>query len=304
MANQILEWYGYAPANSSLVARNAASQKLCPFVPGPCTKKGGACSVAVGPSEVPVCPKRLYFSNFHMLRRVAERAFGELDIRRDQDDHQPALVPGSRAASAALKHRQIQVGVFGQGWDGEVKLPPASPGGARYSVDFTLIAIDGHGGLVGIAPVEVQTIDTTGSYRGSLSALEEDRSNVPSKFGMNWENVNKRIIPQLISKGLLLQGERLCSTGLYFVTPEAVYDKIMLRLGGPDRFRELPPQPGSITFIRYAYRSQERRESAALELTELPDLTISTSDMSLAFISPQNLPPAGAYEDAVSARLR
>ncbi len=41
-----------------------------------------------------------------------------------------------------------------------------------------------------------------------------------SKAGVNWENVSKRILPQLIYKGYVLRRERLCSKGLFFVCPK------------------------------------------------------------------------------------
>lgn len=68
--------------------------------------------------------------------------------------------------------------------------------------------------------IEVQTIDTTGNYRLSRLALfEPERRIVKSTVGLNWENVNKRIIPQIVYKGQVLQRERLNKTGLWFVTP-------------------------------------------------------------------------------------
>src|SRR5699024_8980057 len=124
----------------------------------------------------------------------------------------------------------------------------AKPGSrTRYSVDFTLVVVDATGALVAFVPIEVQSIDTTGSYQASLAALRHGRKTVTSTVGLNWENVNKRTLPQLITKGQILQGEPLCTKGPFFVTPEPVYDKIMDRLGGPSHFRHVPLQSGSIT---------------------------------------------------------
>ena len=49
-----------------------------------------------------------------------------------------------------------------------------------------------------------------------------DRSPEYSNAGMNWENVNKRILPQLIYKGHVLRREELCRKGLFFVCPKHV----------------------------------------------------------------------------------
>ncbi|MBN7457562.1 hypothetical protein, partial [Mycobacteroides abscessus] len=150
-------------------------------------------------------------------------------------------------------------------------------------------------------PVEVQSIDTTGSYQASLAGMRNGRQVVRSTVGLNWENVNKRIIPQLITKGQMLQGEPLCTRGLFFVTPEPVYNKAMDRLGGVAHFRQIPQQAGSITFISYRYGAAPPGQP--ISLTALPWVTISTTDMSMAFISPQYLPPAGSYGQLIKEKL-
>ena len=82
----------------------------------------------------------------------------------------------------------------------------------------------------------------------------ENREIVADTVGLNWENVSKRIIPQLIYKGQVLQREDLCKTGLFFVCPKAVYDRVLNRLGGKDRIPRFPTQPASIHFLAYDYQ--------------------------------------------------
>lgn len=303
MAGTIAEWYGYAAEDTSDVAAESAAQKRCPFVPGPCTKTGGVCSVRPAGEVVTVCPKRLYGDGFRFLREIADDAFAAFNLDRGVDGL-PTLVHGDAAVGTASASGIGQVGVFGQNWAGEVKLPAAVPGGARYSVDFTLVVAGAAGDLLAFVPVEVQSIDTTGSYGKSRDALVGGRRILSSSFGMNWENVNKRILPQLIIKGLMLQSERLCTTGLYFVTPEPVHGRIMSRLGGADRLRQIPKQPGSITFIRLQQDMANWAPGTPVELRSSDPITISTSDMSLAFISPENLPGSGAYEGALRAKMQ
>lgn len=306
VAGNIYEWYGYRASDTSAVAADAALQQHCPFLHGPCVKKGGVCSVtptASGESVV-VCPCRLYFDGHRLLRQIADNAFGQFTLDRGADGL-PTLQPGSHARAAAAISGNHQVGVFGQGlWGGEIKLPPAMPGAGGYSVDFTVVVVAPDGDLVGFVAVEVQSIDTTNSYRTSLTALlQNNRQIVQSGFGMNWENVNKRILPQLIVKGLMLQAEGLCTSGMYFVTPEPVYQRVMLRLGGPDRLRRLPKQPGSITFIRYEYDFANAVDGSPVDMNQLEPVTISTSDLSLAFITPEHLPRSGAYETLIMQKL-
>lgn len=61
-----------------------------------------------------------------------------------------------------------------------------------------------NGELAEFTALEVQTTDTTGNYRGAREALLNDRSLKDETVGLNWENVSKRIILQLIYKGQML----------------------------------------------------------------------------------------------------
>lgn len=303
MPGYIAEWYGYAATDTSENARRAADEHLCPFVPVACTKSGGVCSVRPASDVITVCPKRLYGDGHRFLQAIAAETFAQFEPLIDEATQQPVLLPGDQVKAVAVADGRARVGVFGHGWANEIQLPPAMEGGARYSVDFTLVCVSDHGQLLGFVPIEVQTIDTTGSYRPSIEGLEAGRQQVPSTFGMNWENVNKRILPQLIVKGLMLQGERLCHNGIYFVTPEPVYDRIMRRLGGTRRLRQIPRQPGSITFVRYQQDKDAAEPGSPVPMAVSQAVTVSTSDMSLAFITPENLPPAGSYEERILKKL-
>ena len=68
-------------------------------------------------------------------------------------------------------------------------------------MDWVLARLNGKGELVDFTAAEVQTIDTTGKYSDAQAALRKDRSIVNDTVGLNWENVSKRIIPQIIYKG-------------------------------------------------------------------------------------------------------
>lgn len=299
----VFDWYGYRFDDPTPAAEQAALAHACPSVPGPCTKATnlGGCAVESGQQRVVICPKRLYFNGHEFLRRIAEMAFKGFDLDLGADGL-PSLVKGSLAKNRATSNDRAQVGVFGHEWDGEIKLPPAKPGSrTRYSVDFTLVVVDRSGELVAFVPVEVQSIDTTGRYQESLAGLRDGRRKVKSSVGLNWENVNKRIIAQLIKKGQMLQGEPLCTRGIFFVTPEAVYDKAMERLGGAEHFRKIPMQSGSITFIGYRYLTPVLGQP--MKMAPLDPVTISTADMSMAFISPQYLPPAGSYGKLIEKKL-
>lgn len=307
MAGTLFERFGFPIEDSTVDFDALASSAGCPFVGTVCKKKskGGVCSIRPSEGAVPViiCPNRMYEREYRFLKLIAQDAFQSYGMDSlDLDEAElPVLHRGDDVVKAAKNSGRNSVGVFGGTMGSEIKLPPALEGGGSYSVDFVVVLVSPEAELLGFVPVEVQTIDTTGSYKASVDAHVMDRANISSKFGLNWENVSKRIIPQLITKGLMLQGESLCTHGLYFVTPAAVFSKIALRLGGIQLQRQIPNQPGSITFMQYRHGARAAGDTYELDLAG--KLTISTSDMSLAFISPKNLPPAGAYREKIALRL-
>ena len=84
--------------------------------------------------------------------------------------------------------------------------------------------------LIDYAGLEIQTMDITGNYRENWRSYKElpkyNNSNiVESEHGINWANVHKRLIPQLIRKGSVFKKSSVCKKGLHFVLPEVVYQK-------------------------------------------------------------------------------
>ena len=68
--------------------------------------------------------------------------------------------------------------------------------------------IDASGKLLSFVAIEVQSIDTTGNYQAErLAYLEKGSFGGKSTAGLNWENVNKRILPQIIYKGHALRAK-------------------------------------------------------------------------------------------------
>ena len=117
---------------------------------------------------------------------------------------------------------------------------------------------------------------------------------------MNWENVNKRILPQIIYKGHVLRREKKCTKGLYFVCPKQVYDRIRDRLGG--NLHTYHPSTGTITFRSYeigpAVPTGQQRD-----MTLSGQFTTTVDQVALAFTSPMNLPDQNVYEAAITAAL-
>jgi len=299
MASRIIEFFGYAPEDRSPVAVEARAKRQCPFLGKQCEKTlhggeiSGACTLqAMNGGPVICCPIRLYANKYEILRDVATTAFG------------PAipLLP----ASAITENTGACVAVFGKGWGKELRLPSRGKksGGksGAYFVDWVLAHVGAHGELISFVAVEVQSIDTTGNYRRERDTyLKEESFQGKSTAGFNWENVNKRILPQIIYKGHVLRQEPLCQKGLFFICPTPVYAKISERLGGG--LRPYSMQPGSLTIMWYdvgppVAAGQQR------DLAKGGQFTTTIDQVALAFTAPSNLPPAQVYENAIRASLQ
>lgn len=293
MASKIIELFGYAPKDKSQTAIDARRNRLCPFLNQKCNKTlhdgeiSGACTLqSMSGVNVICCPIRLYANNYGILRDVAHIAFGT-DIE---------LFPAD-----VVKDRNGEcIAVFGKGWGKELRLPNRGKSGG-YFVDWILAHIAEDGTLESFVAVEVQSIDTTGNYRAERETyLQEKVFTGKSTAGFNWENVNKRILPQLIYKGHVLRQESLCQKGMFFVCPTPVYNKIIERLGG--NLRSYPIQPGALTIMWYDVDSSNATgESRSLLKEGL--FTTTVDQVANAFTSPSNLPPAGVYEEAIRASL-
>jgi len=303
MASNITELFGYSPVDQSATAKNARKSLRCPFLGQTCIKTlsdgtiSGMCTLKPMTSgPVICCPIRLYANDYQILKDVAVQAFGSgFD-----------LVAGSDVAGYRVKNSgKAAIAVFGKRWGKELRLPSrAKKAGGKvgaYFVDWILAHVDPAGKLLAFVAVEVQSIDTTGNYRAERQAYLDGRPFAGnSTAGPNWENVNKRILPQIIYKGHVLRREPLCHKGLFFVCPTPVYNKIAERLGG--NLQEIYQQPGSVRLMRYDVGSVVP-DGQIRTLICSGQSTTTIDQIALAFTAPTNLPPAKVYEQAIIAEL-
>lgn len=300
MAGYISEFFGYKATDKSKAALEAAAKRICPFMGSFCTKilarsrvVSGVCSIrqkSEGSPNVICCPIRLYADNYKMLYTIAEHAFkAKLN-----------LYAGRNAVERA-KQEDGAVAVFGKGWGGELRLPQRK-GVGSYFVDWVLARLDGKGELAELTAIEVQTIDTTGSYGNAQKALASRREVISDTVGLNWENVSKRIIPQIIYKGQVLQREDLCRSGLYFVCPNPVYQRVIDRLGGKERLPKFPSQPASIHFVSYDVLDDITKEDEVVPLGIIEEHCTTVYKVQEAFSS-LNLPEGNVYQEAISKSL-
>jgi hypothetical protein len=295
MALRVAEWFGFDLSDWSPAAVSGRADQRCPFLGATCTKmfsdrtRSGACSVSVlsVPQPVVICPNRLYSENYRILEDVATVAFGPGQTLIHPDDY------------SRVDHTGRYVVAFGKRFGKELKLPRQGGRGA-YFVDWILARIGPTGQLAEFVALEIQTIDTTGTYRPDVQALRRgDRSVGVSKAGLNWENVNKRILPQIIYKGHVLRRENLCTKGLFFVCPTEVYGRIASRLGGT-LLQYANLQPGSVTFMWYGLGPFG---TGIRILSREGQFSTTVDQVALGFTAPSNLPPAGVYEAAIRREL-
>lgn len=306
MAGRVVEFFGYTPLDP--VGSGLASQRKCPFVEGACIKpKHGACSLQLTTSEpVIICPNRLYDDNHAILGDIAVQAFGDGVRLTTSSDIQQLRANGGFTGN--------EIAVFGKYWGSELSIPQpklaeeeADAGG--FYIDYVLARLDQDGNMQEFTAVEIQTIDTTNSYIEQSNAFFngqafiDNRGNNPgwSTAGLNWANVSKRILPQLIYKGYVLRRERRCGKGLFFVCPTAVLKKIRGRLG--TKMLEYPIAAGTITFQAYDL-GPELGNGQRRSLEKGETFTTTVEQVAYAFVSPVNLPEMGVYEKAISAALK
>ena len=228
MAFTILEWFGRLVGDKTSEATELRRTKQCPFIKSACTKLYGdgsvnsVCSVDTSEGPLVICPNRLYAESYKILKDASLAAFGP--------GMSLVFTPNIRKTSG-----QNRVLALGKRSGGEIKLPTRGKRGS-YFVDWILAKLTEQNELAEFVALEVQTMDTTGSYRPEVEKLQRGAmSTRPSKSSPNWENVNKRILPQLIYKGHVLRRENKCAHGLFFVCPELVLTHIKSRLGGTAR---------------------------------------------------------------------
>ncbi|MCY1741026.1 MULTISPECIES: NotI family restriction endonuclease [Hyphomicrobiales] len=302
MALRITEFFGREPLHP-LSTADAAARK-CPFVGQNCIKPNhGACSLAQlnGPAVI-ACPNRLYAENHKILAEIADRIFGFTSVLI-----RPADVKRMHAAGTLTGQ---EVAVFGRYWGQELPLqrPKGGDRTGTYYVDWVLARIGTDGKLAEFTAVEVQTIDTTGNYSEQAVAyfagqpFIDVRGRTPgySDAGFNWENVNKRILPQLIYKGHVLRREARCTKGLFFVCPIEVLQKVKARLG--NAMQNYVIANSTITFRGYQLgATPDAQGIRPLEFIE--EFTTAVDEVARALTFPSNLPDMNVYETAINQAL-
>lgn len=169
----------------------------CPFIDSQCTKR----STKLGKEPYPVCSIRRNINGAPKQICVCPKRFYEVDFLTD---------------------------VIGHCWPGD---PPANPQIANEvmmrgfgNVDFVIADVGNGGEIKQFLSVELQAIDITGSVMPAYEALRagKDMARRPT-YGLNWSNVYKRYITQLIRKGYF---HHHWGTKIVAVMQDAVYQYV------------------------------------------------------------------------------
>jgi len=288
--NDIIEIFGYAPDDLTKEARSLWNLGACPFVNKACSKSNseqtvvyGTCSVTTTFGDCIICPNRIYEKNYQSLKKVSEDAFGDdIDFLTYEE-----FIPRRSSVDECVV-------ALGQNSGKEVKL------GNKLSMDWVLAKVK-NGELVEYAGIEVQSIDITNNYRDNWYAyknLNENTSIIPrSKHGLNWANVHKRLIPQLIRKGLIYAKSDLVSHGLYFVLPDIVYRKFEDVIG-----KDIPlvNRKASDVLTVHTYSLSDNVEHGQQRhLVVEREIRFELEEFSKRFISGVNLPTGEELDNAV-----
>jgi len=290
-SKDIVEIFGYSPDNLSPDCRSLWNLEACPFINKPCTKTNhdksivyGTCSVTTPHGDCIICPNRLYANNYECLRRISHEVFGEALRFLMYEEFIPLRGQIKGACVIALGHNSGR----------EVSLQ------GHMSMDWVLAKIE-QGRLLEYVGVEVQSIDITGNYRDCWYAyknLDASAKSVPeSEHGLNWANVHKRLIPQLIRKGLIYSRSSMVKRGLYFVLPEIVYQKFE-EIIGKDMRKKRSTGNNILTVHTYGL-SSKKASAGSRELILKRNFRFLLEDFSKRFVSGPNLPSGQEMDDAV-----
>lgn len=290
----ICEIFGYASDDLSAEARSLWNIGACPFIKSQCTKYNhdqtiiyGTCSVRTGDKEILICPNRLYADDYKCIRTVAKDAFGE---------KVPVYLYDEFIDKRSEKKKCVVA--IGQRSGREVKVKKS------LSMDWILALID-KSKLVEYVGVEVQSIDITGNYRDAWHAYKNLPTNrkatIPSSgHGLNWANVHKRLIPQIIRKGLMYSKSKYVHNGLYFILPDEVYKRFEDIIGDIPLLKK--PNRETLTVFTYELAPQvSHGRIRPMRIKRV--IRFLLDDFSSRFISGPNLPSGQELDDVVKSIL-
>lgn len=220
----------------------------CPFIDGQCTKRGHGFDV-----PYPICTVRHGIAKGKPGRpiTICPNRFYEADLLPDIVHH---CWPGPAPRNPRAVY-EVQMGKFGK-------------------VDMVVADVDPQSGAVReFVSVELQAVDLGGSVEPAYQGVINRWPLVDVTYGVNWKNVQKRLIAQLVEKGFYHHQWR---NRIIAVIQTPLYEYLHRNI----QFDELPPsrEGATIQFMLYDYvQHPERPDALQLQL----DRVVATSHSSL-----------------------
>lgn len=287
----LIEIFGYEPDDARDECRMLWRLGACQFTGRQCTKHNhdktiiyGVCAVTTPYGDCIICPNRLYAEDLLTLRTVSKDAFGMTPFMTFPEYIKQA------------SHADTVVVALGMHSGHEI-------GGKAFSMDWVLARVEKNR-LEAYTGVEVQSLDITGNYRDTWHAYRniDKSSEIPkSCHGLNWANVHKRLIPQIIRKSLLYSRSPYVKTGLYFIVPDVVYRKFE-EIIGPDIPLQKKQASDVITVLTWSLGAKSRNGKPR-KLVQRRKLRFRIDDFSERFISGPNLPGHEALDNSIKQAL-
>lgn len=292
----LVEIFGYAPDDLSKDARSLWNIGGCPFINKACIKINhdrtityGTCSVTSPYGNIIICPNRLYANKYETLKKVSSDVFHTIPfLLYDEYIENRTNVSECIVALGKNSGKEVQVN-------------------RHLSMDWVLAKIVNEQ-LVEYVGIEVQSIDITGNYRDAWHGYKNlPVTNTPlsqissSKHGLNWANVHKRLIPQLIRKGVIYSRSKMVKKGLYFILPEIVFQKFEDVIGS-----DIPTiktaTNGTLTVHTYELGAKVPHGQQR-QLIPVRQIRFTLEEFSNRFISGPNLPSGEDLDAAIKKIL-
>jgi hypothetical protein len=245
---------------------------LCPFINSQCTKRSQKLS---GP--YPICSVFHGKDNNRKLMCICPKRFFQTDFKQKVID---VCWPGDRPQNPIIVH-EIKMENFG-------------------NVDFVIADVDEEKNHVRqFISVELQAVDITGSVEPVYQAIINSEKIMDKNFsyGINWENVRKRYITQLINKGFF---HHHWQSKVIAVIQLTLYNNLRAKI----RFDELEPKSDTsdIVFMLYDFDKIEIEDSYYYEISYKK--AIGTSHSSLMNAALYKTPPSKAkFEERILSVL-
>ena len=197
----------------------------CPFIDSRCVKR----SASLGSEPYPVCSIRRNVGGEPKQICVCPKRFYSVDFLTDVVQH---CWPGDPPGNPQIA-REVKMTGFG-------------------NVDFVVADTQPGGAVTEFLSVELQAIDITGSVMPAYRALRADKHlDRKPTYGLNWANVYKRYITQLIRKGYF---HHHWGTKIVAVMQDVVYDYVC---DWADFMRSHDVKASTVNIIFMVYRYED-----------------------------------------------